>query len=93
MQNAPPRHVGRGLHSAEANIDDAAPRGDDLSRCHLWTLGTQTVFGEGPKRARVVIVGSNPAIRRIARSSVRWPAGKLLDRALDAAESSATTYT
>src|SRR5207247_3684484 len=28
--------------------------------CKLWTVGTQTVFGEGPARARVMIVGEQP---------------------------------
>ena len=25
--------------------------------CALWTLGTQTVFGAGPARARVILIG------------------------------------
>src|SRR5436190_1761516 len=28
--------------------------------CRLWTVGTQTVFGEGPRRARVMLVGEQP---------------------------------
>ena len=54
--------------------------------CHLWTLGTQTVFGEGPKRARVMIVGEQPGDQEDrAGHPFVGPSGKLLDRALDEA--------
>ena len=51
--------------------------------CHLWTLGTQTVFGEGPRHASVMLVGEQPgdAEDRDGHPFV-GPAGKLLDRAL-----------
>ncbi|HEX4468519.1 MAG TPA: UdgX family uracil-DNA binding protein [Gemmatimonadaceae bacterium] len=52
--------------------------------CHLWTLGTQTVFGEGPKKARVMIVGEQPGDQEDrAGHPFVGPSGKLLDRALD----------
>src|SRR3954463_5112570 len=52
--------------------------------CHLWTLGTQTVFGEGPKRARVMIVGEQPGDQEDrAGHPFVGPSGKLLDRALE----------
>jgi DNA polymerase len=54
--------------------------------CHLWTLGTQTVFGEGPKRARVIIVGEQPGDQEDrAGHPFVGPSGKLLDRALEQA--------
>jgi len=54
--------------------------------CHLWTLGTQTVFGEGPRRAAVMVVGEQPGDQedQAGRPFV-GPSGRLLDRALDAA--------
>ncbi len=54
--------------------------------CWLWTLGTQTVFGEGPPRADVMFVGEQPGDSedKAGRPFV-GPAGKLLDRALDEA--------
>jgi uracil-DNA glycosylase len=54
--------------------------------CRLWTIGTQTVFGEGPETARILIVGEQPgdAEDRAGRPFV-GPAGQLLDSALDAA--------
>ena len=54
--------------------------------CHLWTVGTQTVFGEGPKRARVMIVGEQPGDQEDrAGHPFVGPSGKLLDRALEEA--------
>jgi len=54
--------------------------------CSLWQAATQTVFGEGPRDARVMLVGEVPGDQedRAGRPFV-GPAGKLLDRALDAA--------
>jgi uracil-DNA glycosylase len=58
----------------------------DCRGCDLWRDATQTVFGEGPKRARVMIVGETPGDRedREGRPFV-GPAGRELDKALEAA--------
>jgi DNA polymerase len=54
--------------------------------CPLWRLGTQTVFGAGPKNARIVFVGEQPGDREdVEGRPFVGPAGQLLDRALDAA--------
>jgi len=51
--------------------------------CHLWTVGTQTVFGEGPRRARVMIVGEQPGDQEDKEGHpFVGPAGRLLDAAL-----------
>lgn len=54
--------------------------------CHLFKVGTQTVFGEGPARARIIVVGEQPGDveDRVGRPFV-GPSGKLLDRAFDEA--------
>lgn len=58
----------------------------DCRRCDLWTLGTQTVFGEGPVNAPVVLVGEQPGDREdIEGRPFVGPAGQMLDRALVAA--------
>ncbi|HET7746583.1 MAG TPA: UdgX family uracil-DNA binding protein [Vicinamibacteria bacterium] len=51
--------------------------------CHLWKRGTQTVFGEGAKRSRVMFVGEQPGNDedQAGRPFV-GPAGRLLDKAL-----------
>jgi uracil-DNA glycosylase len=54
--------------------------------CHLWRGATQTVFGEGLKRSRLMFVGEQPGDKedRAGRPFV-GPAGKELDRGLEAA--------
>jgi DNA polymerase len=54
--------------------------------CELWKGGTQTVFGEGGRSARVMLVGEQPGDREdIEGRPFVGPAGRLLDRALEAA--------
>ena len=54
--------------------------------CHLWQVGTQTVFGEGARDAEVMFVGEQPGDYedRAGRPFV-GPAGKLFDEALEEA--------
>ena len=54
--------------------------------CHLWQGATQTVFGEGRKRSRVMLVGEQPGDREdLAGRPFVGPASRELDRALEAA--------
>jgi DNA polymerase len=54
--------------------------------CPLWRTGTQTVFGEGLKRASLMLVGEQPGDREdLAGRPFVGPAGQLLDEALAAA--------
>src|SRR5437667_4614840 len=51
--------------------------------CDLFRNATQTVFGEGPPDARVVMVGEQPGDQEdLAGKPFVGPAGKLLDRAM-----------
>ncbi|HKW26960.1 MAG TPA: UdgX family uracil-DNA binding protein [Terriglobales bacterium] len=51
--------------------------------CNLWERATQTVFGEGSNRARVMFVGEQPGDREdLAGRPFVGPAGGLLDKAL-----------
>jgi DNA polymerase len=51
--------------------------------CPLWQRGTQTVFGEGSRLARLLLVGEQPGdYEDKAGRPFVGPAGKLLDRAL-----------
>jgi DNA polymerase len=51
--------------------------------CPLWKTGTQTVFGEGSRHAKVVFVGEQPGNDEdLAGKPFVGPAGKLLDKAL-----------
>lgn len=59
---------------------------DVCRRCGLWREATQAVAGEGPARARLMLVGEQPGDQedRAGRPFV-GPAGEVLDRALEAA--------
>jgi DNA polymerase len=54
--------------------------------CDLWKLGTQTVFGEGPRSAKTMLVGEQPGdVEDKAGEPFVGPAGRILDEALAAA--------
>jgi DNA polymerase len=54
--------------------------------CHLWRGATQTVFGEGRKRSRLMLVGEQPGDREdLAGKPFVGPASRELDRGLEAA--------
>jgi uracil-DNA glycosylase len=72
----PERHTLSALREAAAGC-----RG-----CPLWARGTQTVFGDGPRGARVVLVGEQPGNDEdLAGKPFVGPAGRVLDQALEAA--------
>lgn len=51
--------------------------------CDLYKDATQTVFGEGPKRAEIILVGEQPGdMEDRAGHPFVGPAGRLLDKAL-----------
>jgi uracil-DNA glycosylase family protein len=55
----------------------------DCKACDLWRLGTQTVFGEGSRTARVMLVGEQPGDQEdLAGRPFVGPAGRELDKAL-----------
>jgi DNA polymerase len=81
------------LRRSPANLAEdkalAAVRSQALGcrACHLWERASQTVFGEGPAGARILLVGEQPGDRedREGRPFV-GPAGGVLDSALHAAK-------
>jgi uracil-DNA glycosylase family protein len=72
--------------SATARRKKLAQVRDDAARCRrcdLWKRGTQTVFGEGPSSARVMLVGEQPGDQEdLAGEPFVGPAGQLLRGAL-----------
>jgi DNA polymerase len=72
----PPRPSLKALREAAAGCN----------ACPLWTTGTQTVFGEGSPKAKVMFVGEQPGDQedKLGKPFV-GPAGRLLDRALEEA--------
>jgi DNA polymerase len=54
--------------------------------CHLWKVGTQTVFGEGTRTATLMFVGEQPGDQEDrAGHPFIGPSGRLLDAALERA--------
>jgi DNA polymerase len=59
---------------------------ESCRRCHLWEDATQTVFGEGPTRARIMFVGEQPGdVEDRAGTPFVGPAGQLLRAVLEEA--------
>ena len=58
----------------------------DCEACHLYKGATQTVFGEGPKGATMMLVGEQPGdYEDVAGKPFVGPAGKIMDQALEEA--------
>lgn len=65
------------------DLDQLAVAAASCKGCHLFENATQTVFGEGPSSARLVLVGEQPGDKEdLAGEPFVGPAGQLLDRAL-----------
>jgi DNA polymerase len=59
---------------------------EDCRRCPLWRDATQTVFGEGPEKAKVLFVGEQPGDQEdLAGKPFVGPAGRIFDAVLDEA--------
>ncbi|HEX6162512.1 MAG TPA: UdgX family uracil-DNA binding protein [Vicinamibacterales bacterium] len=64
----------------------AREKAERCRRCDLWKRATQTVFGEGPTNARLMLVGEQPGDQEdIAGEPFVGPAGQLLRAALEEA--------
>jgi DNA polymerase len=58
----------------------------DCKACDLWKSGTQTVFGEGARRARILFIGEQPGHEEdLSGKPFVGPAGRLLDQSLEEA--------
>jgi DNA polymerase len=81
-QEVPMPRKTAGAGSLEALREEAA----SCRACPLWKNATQTVFGEGPKHAPIMMVGEQPGDKEdLAGKPFVGPAGKMLDRALQEA--------
>ena len=69
-----------------SSIQALAREAADCRRCPLWEPATQTVFGEGPQDARMMVVGEQPGDQEdLAGRPFVGPAGQLFDRAIQEA--------
>jgi len=68
---------------AASRLVATAAEAKTCTRCPLYRNATQTVFGEGPASARIMMVGEQPGDQEdLAGKPFVGPAGKILDRAL-----------
>ena len=71
------------LIPSSASLDELRSIAATCTACPLFECGTQTVFGQGPSSAAVMLVGEQPGDREdVAGEPFVGPAGALLDRAL-----------
>ncbi|GLZ44248.1 uracil-DNA glycosylase [Actinomycetospora sp. NBRC 106375] len=74
------------LFAEAPDLDTIREQAAACTRCELYEHSTQTVFGVGPTRARLVMVGEQPGDQEDRQGApFVGPAGRLLDQALDAA--------
>ncbi|MET0893848.1 MAG: UdgX family uracil-DNA binding protein [Pseudoxanthomonas sp.] len=89
MPEAPRRRIPLPPPASPEPVDDSLAAlkaaASQCRRCPLWQPATQTVFGEGPEHARVMIVGEQPGDEEdLSGRPFVGPAGKLFTRAMDA---------
>lgn len=70
-------------HAASGSLEQLREEADHCRDCHLWKDATQTVFGEGPSDARIMLVGEQPGDKEdLAGKPFVGPAGQVLNRGL-----------
>src|SRR5690606_8812337 len=74
------------LASPEVLFEETRKASLFCKNCHLWEPATQTVFGEGPVPAPIMLVGEQPGDREdLSGKPFVGPAGRKLDEALSEA--------
>jgi DNA polymerase len=69
-----------------SSLKEVAEAAKKCTACHLYKRATQTVFGEGPKHATMLLIGEQPGdYEDVAGKPFVGPAGKIMDRALEEA--------
>ena len=76
-----------GEASGATSLSELKSEAEACTRCDLYKHATQTVFGEGPQRADIVLVGEQPGDKEdLAGRPFVGPAGAVLDECLFKAE-------
>jgi uracil-DNA glycosylase family protein len=77
---------GRAQPPPGAGLEELREAAAHCTACDLYKDATQTVFGEGSDRARVMLLGEQPGDKEdLAGQPFVGPAGRLLDKALEEA--------
>ncbi len=83
MPTPPETGRARDLVPPGATAGELRAAAAECTACRLYRSATQTVFGEGPPGARIMLVGEQPGdAEDLAGHPFVGPAGKLLDRCL-----------
>jgi uracil-DNA glycosylase family protein len=73
-------------HTSGISLKALRDEASHCRACPLWKDATQTVFGEGPQDAQVMLIGEQPGDKEdLAGKPFVGPAGLMLDRALEEA--------
>jgi uracil-DNA glycosylase len=81
-----PGHTPNPADQAGHSLDDLRKAASTCHACPLWEKATQTVFGEGPAHASIMLIGEQPGDQEdIAGRPFVGSAGQILTRALAAA--------
>jgi DNA polymerase len=81
-----PEEMRDAARHGQAKLDDLREAARGCRACELYRNATQTVFGTGGEGARLMLVGEQPGDREdVAGEPFVGPAGRLLDKALEAA--------
>ena len=68
---------------AERSIRELRAAAATCKGCELWRNATQTVFGDGSERAKMMLIGEQPGDQEdLTGIPFSGPAGRLLDRGL-----------
>ena len=84
----PKKHIPAPVQPAPATLPEGSiaqlrEQARHCQACPLWQPATQTVFGEGPDNARIVVIGEQPGDQEdLAGQPFIGPSGQLFDRAL-----------
>ena len=81
-----PQHTAEEFFPDKLTLPALRDAAADCKACDLWKRGTQTVFGEGTRRAIVMFIGEQPGNEEDLKGKpFVGPAGRLFDDALEEA--------
>ncbi|MFZ3331443.1 MAG: UdgX family uracil-DNA binding protein [Candidatus Acidiferrales bacterium] len=82
MPKRPPKSADQPT-KPHGSLKELQAQAKNCQACDLWKHATQTVFGEGPPNAKIILVGEQPGNQEdLEGKPFVGPAGRLFDEAL-----------